>query len=524
MKKYGVAPSAHTFTTLLNAYASVQHSGIAFEPSYSPLHQKTQSRVSIIWQQAQTYLARPAEQQVETGLALPPAETPQEQEKLDARAERSRLGPVNAYAKFLARYGQWQGLLQLLDEKKDKWDITGYSTVAHGLLHSAKEQKRQTQADGKKRDGAGVTAHIGQASRRVWESAHKDLYLNQDKRGGFDPNLASACIQGMLMGAPADQRYALSLIPQVFGVAPAPSASGEAQLSPLKTLAGKGKDASIVKLRLDLPSATALLKTLNVVAPKTAAAHFASAFMMLPRIRQTADEAMIYAAATAYCNVSDVQSIMGLMDSYSQPWGLVGWKMGFWYDALTAARFAPDWHALVTVVRRMTLMPTGLEKGKKTREASKIEHNTVRDLTGKKWQEEVAHKLDARCMTIILKAALSAGGREKIGEAMRILDWAGASEVLSIQQDAVPAKSRAEVRDWSAKQKEWTTELSKEIIRATENLLEGKDEGEAGKWRALQAQAKAYRDANTARRAESGREGRSGEGRKRMGTDKLWRR
>ena len=39
---------------------------------------------------------------------------------------------------------------------------------------------------------------------------------------------------------------------------------------------------------------------------------------------------------------------------------------------------------------------------------------------------------------------------------------------------------------------EWTKELAKEIVRATENLLEGKDEGENAKYRQIQELAQTY--------------------------------
>lgn len=447
MKKFGIVPSFYTYTTLLNAYAAVPHSGATYPQLDKQAEPKVLSRVSIIWSQAQQAVQ-------DDGLEEVGAQ----------RQEQSRIGPLNAYAKVLSRYGLWQQLLDLVEAKSEKWDIVGYTTVLMGLKHAAKTAK----IEGMRKESRKVDIPLGPAARKLWDEAMHDL---PQGKGSIDNTLAVLAISSMLMGRPEDQRYAQALIPRIWNLPPPMS-----RLPPL--------DGAAPTLTIDLKTATHLIMSLNTARLTTPAAHYTRALLSLPRIRRNVDHFFIYAAATAYANASDPSGITTLLDDYSAPYE--GWKIGLVYDALTSARWANDWPSMVAFVRRLTLMPTGVEHGKMTA-FHPVSRDSKRDVTRRMWLPDITHTLDAKCMGIILKAALSGSNLRRVQDALRIIDWAGARQVMggrvsAEEIDRVPSALRytrnanADMgRQDPGRLKGWTYELAKEVVRAVDVVGQGKD-------------------------------------------------
>jgi hypothetical protein len=112
MKKRGFKPTTRTFTTLINAYAGLKHSDDTMDRRAPRTPEpRTVSRVSLIFDQAQSHLAtqvaeleRLENQNDPEELGLKTAGMVDEA-FVEGDGVDINIGPVNAYLKFLAKYG-----------------------------------------------------------------------------------------------------------------------------------------------------------------------------------------------------------------------------------------------------------------------------------------------------------------------------------------------------------------------------------------------------------------------------------
>lgn len=462
MKKTGIKASAHTYTSLLNSYAGLAHSSSPFSPAstYFIPPQNHLSRVTIIWKQAQVHLATLSS--APSGLDVPETQIP---------AEGNIFGPVNAYLKFLARYRMWEEMWSLYQETKGKgevWDRVGYTTLFQALLSLSRRQVAEAREGGDKRS----QVMVGPMARELWDDMVQTLEGKRSDEGGLDNLLAGLGVGTLLMGRPEDQRFAMSLIPALWDLTPLPSASPPDSTVESATETSDAVPPRLPNLKIDIKTATSLLHSLSTASRPTLASHYASLLLSWPRLRREADPPFLYAAATAFADTGDITAVLDLLQKHGNRPPTGGWKMGMWYDCLSAARWARiegegggkgDWEGMKSVLGWMGVIP------KTASPASEVEGDQdwkrKRASTGPITQTKV--ELDAKSMTIILKTAL---GRNKaqVVEAVQILEKAGVENILRrYQHERTGGEGRHLEKRW-----EWSKELSRDMGRALEGLGE----------------------------------------------------
>lgn len=402
-----------------------------------------------------------------TGLDIP-ADTAPHKENL--------LGPVNAYLKFLARAGMSNEMWTVYQEAKGRgevWDRVGYTTLIQALLLVARRQAADTKSGGIKQE---KKVAVGPMAREVWDDAVKYLGGKKGEEGGLDNPLAVLGVGMLMMGRPDDQRYAMGLIPAIWGLTPLPTSSAPSPIpitspndigAPSTATSEISPSSTLPRLKLDVKTATTLIQCLTSASRPTLAAHYASILLSTPYIRRRADPPFLYACTTAFADTGDPTSVLDLLNTFAPP--ATGWKLGFWYDCLTAARWARsegggggkgDWESMRSILGWMGYIKGIIQRpGEGGRKGGK-------DVTGNQWPnvgmwEMNKPELDAKGMTIVLKTALGRGKGE-ITEAMGILERAGLGGVLGKYQDKLREGERVE-KKW-----EWYEELSKEVVRATD--------------------------------------------------------
>lgn len=360
----------------------------------------------------------------------------------------------------------WNAMWKLFLEKQERgtsWDQLGYTTMFQALQGLARRQAGQPDK----------LNHVlvGPMARELWEDAVKTLEGKNADEGGLDNFLATFGVGALMHGRPEDQRFAMELIPTLWSLTPLPSVSpviDQPTTSPADS--GMETDSPAIRLpslKIDVHTATNLLRSLTTASRPTLASHYATVLLSRPRLRREADPPFLYACATAFADTGDITAVLDLLQKHAHfpPQG--GWRAGLWYDCLTAARWARlegegtgkgDWEGIKSVLGYMGILPK-----------PNIQRAEAEDWKRKPSAPHTPYTvpLDAKSMTIILKTAL---GRNKaeVTEAVKILDKAGVEVVMKIYEQAMRlGEGSANSKKW-----EWSKELCKDMGRALEGLGE----------------------------------------------------
>lgn len=518
-------PTSRTYTTLLNAYASVPHSGIvALKSTTSPPEPRTLSRVSIIFAQAQSHIkSRLALQPVsgshsdDVGLALPSGESVETQE-ID---EEINIGPTNAYLKFLARsglYGEMEKIYLSMDASGVLApDVITYTTMFHALrtAHARRAQPQGKQSEpgergiGNGANGAsgvspqadgdvGETVAIGPAARLLWDQVVRRAGQKGSPGQAFkiDNDLAILAVQCLSLGRPEDQRLAVALIPHLWSL---PQVADTTVASKTSTTISNPSTASspgpgsppspriltsnsnpslpshmstLPTLPLTLPIATSLLSTLIQAQKPTLAAHYAHVFLLHPALRRP-DRPFFSRAIRAFADTGDVAAVLSVLERRMPD----GWGREVWGDALTAARWAGDWAGAKEIWKMMTGRVPGrtveshATRGGEGSHGSKIRRPVSRVLGGNTYDPS------PKSMSLLLKVSLNKGNRD-VQTALDTFESYGVGFFFP------PIESRSEEGAGASARKEdkadvvWKKELARDVRRAGERLLEKEQDAE----------------------------------------------
>lgn len=410
MKKRGVRPNSRTFTTLLNAYAHLAHSGIsagAFTPAHPP-ERMTIDRVRIIFEQSQAHIrdemakGEPAE---DDGLARPDEDTEQPAKKV--KESEISTSPTNAYLKFLARFGMWTEMERVFLAM----DTTGplspdqvtYFTMLRTIVNIAQHNQKPV-------EGVSLPMlNAGSTGRMYWDRAVRSL-SNTDSEDyrKVDEELALVALQCLSLGGSADHRLVEQLLPRLYNL-PLP---GQPASSSDSTPASSGLPATWTDLptfKLSVHSATNILHSLKRMGHKSVTAYYTNLVLNDTRLQEGFD---LHALRIIIQNLSeghDADGALAVLDMYSPPTGKDGWPTDVWNSVLSAARWAADWETALSVFRRMVHLPIGIEVGKPPKPYTWSPPNGKPvDVRGRPWVKVPPQLADVKSIDLLLKTALAA--------------------------------------------------------------------------------------------------------------------
>jgi hypothetical protein len=483
MKKRGFKPSSRTYTTLLNAYAGLRHADDTTERrgSRTPPEPRTVSRVSIIHDQAHSYLVAQAAE-------LERLETQNDPEELglgtDAMVDNENIedetvdiniGPTNAYLKFLAKYGMMQEMEKVFSGMPTSGplspDSITYSTMFSALFD--KLSKRSTVSDVE-----GATTSKSLTASGLWNQVYRqfrdsDSSRSSDKRR-VDEDLAIIALKCLSRGDQVSQRQAMQVIDALW---PLPRPNDTRTPSQVRTQT-QTQSTPLPHLPLTTRAAT----TIMAVCPKpTDRSHYAHLFLQKPELSKSIDTPFLITAIRAFSETGDVQAVMDILKSY-QPRQPNQWPMSVWHDALTAARWSvseeqgmknqPDFEAALAIFRRMTQIPPGVEDGEITGNyVDTTPNGKPIDVLGNKWAKNGPVELDAKAMSLFLKTALSRGWRD-VQRAMAVFLHLDGTKLLDLEAAKVQRQDRDTKHGSGVSTRQWGVDLCRDVERACERLLE----------------------------------------------------
>lgn len=400
MKKRGFVPSSRTYTVMLNAYAGVAHGGIAqkaFSPA-SPPSPLTMRRVTAIYEHSQRHIRqylKYAKGETDDG-GLEAADAEDDREGFINEAQVNIM-PTNAYLKFLSRFGLWSEMQAVFLAMDPHGPLSPDQVTYATMLNTVNNIDHYRRASAGREGAASLPEiEVGPQARVLWDQAVRNLHPPAEGRK-LDEGVALAALQCFVAGRPEDKRLAESLIPRLWGLS-SPTAPTVASLSaPQQT----EKDASLPRFRLDVRSATQLMSLLGRLGRTSIAAHYTSQILErnikfdLPALR---------VAVHNLAAVHDVEAAMAVLDQYSERW-----PVDVLNAILSAARWSKDWDAALTIFRRMTHLPQGVEKGDFSGTYEwESPNGRPTDSRGRKW---VRHSVepDLQSIDLLLRAGLESG-------------------------------------------------------------------------------------------------------------------
>lgn len=465
MKKRGFQPNSRTYTTILNAYAGVRHPlDVGGSATPRSAQGKTISRVSIVYDQAQAYMAARAadcEESAgwmdpdETGLAVDavPGHSPAD----NTRLPDVNVGPTNAYLKFLAsvrRYSEMDNIFTAMPMSGPlSPDTITYTTMFSAMAESLSLKFNPAPPV----DARTATSPVALWARMCRQYLSTECEASSDSSRSFDQTVVLVALRCLVRSDQQAQRTAMHIIDSVWGL-PRPALDRNTSL---QDLPGK----TLPQLPLTIEAATTIMS----VCPKPPdRSHYASLFLGRPDLRSQADTPFFIAAIRALSETGDIQDVLDILDSH-QPRRPNQWPLSVWHDALTAARWSkkegqgmrinPDFNAALAVFRRMTQMPHGIEDGQISDDGARFRPNDQQG--GKDGVRPNLIAPDAKAFSLLLKIALGRGWRE-VEQAINVIDHcAGIATEFVTTGPSGKTGSRA-----------WDQELAKDTVRACERMLE----------------------------------------------------
>lgn len=399
MKKRGVTPSSRTYTVMLNAFAGVAHGGVAqknFTPQTPPTS-LTLRRVTAIYEHSQRhvqkYLKYANGEGSESGL-----EAADDREGFVNEAQVNIM-PTNAYLKFLSRYGLWKEMQAVFLAMDPHGPLSPDQVTYATMLNTINNIDHYRRASAGREGAVDLPAiEAGSQARLLWDQAVRNLHPASAGRK-LDEGVALAALQCFVAGRPEDKRLAETLIPRLWGFSE-PNAPTVASLTGSQA-AEKEKDTSLPRLRLDVRSATQLMSLLGRLGRTSISAHYTSQILErdikfdLPSLR---------VAIHNLAAVHDVEAAMAVLDQYSECW-----PVDVLNAILSAARWSKDWDAALTVYRRLTQLPQGVENGDyKGRYEWESPNGRPTDSRGRRWIKSGIEP-DLQSIDLLVRAGLESG-------------------------------------------------------------------------------------------------------------------
>jgi len=474
MKKRGFKPSARTYTTLLNAYAGLRHSGDTTERRGPRTPEpRTVSRVNIIFDQAQSHLAA----QVAELERLESQNDPEElglgtdgmvdDNFVEGEGVDINIGPINAYLKFLAKFGMFQEMEKTFTAMPTSGplspDSITFSTMFSGLFDKLSKKSHSTEES---------TPVKGLTATTLWNQVYRQFResdTRQSDKRKIDEDLALIALKCLSRSDPISQRQVMEVIDALWPLPRPNDTRTPAQIR----LMPQTQRASLPHLPLTIRAAT----TIMAVSPKpTDRSHYAHLFLQKPELQKSIDTPFLIIAIRAFSETGDIQPVLDILDSY-QPRQPNQWPVAVWHDALTAARWSvseeqgmknqPDFEAALTILRRMSHLPPGVEDGDiQGSYTGESPNGKPVDVMGVKWAKAAPVEVDAKAMSLFLKTALSRGWRD-IQRAMVVFQYLDGTKLLDIE-----GARRVSDREAQAGGRQWGVDLCRDVERACERILE----------------------------------------------------
>ncbi|WVF70518.1 hypothetical protein IAT40_005308 [Kwoniella sp. CBS 6097] len=537
MKKRGISPTSRTYSAMINAYAGASRSLEALDRSASPrqIEDRTVSRVTILFEQFQKHLkdkvtshqssALDPELDDELGLSFSSkkeGELLEEAEGVDKRKESMEnddevdVAPINAYLKFLGRnnlFDEMQKIFISMDtEGPLSPDTVTYTTMFASLYHTHINQLRSLGQTGKSTRTdmmSQLDSSIGPTARGIWDRCVRQFEkLHSDKSRRIDNELLIHVLRCLLRGRPEDQRFALNLIHQLWSLPPPgqsnfgspsptslPTSSETPQLSPDSAISAASKSKltstssqarGLPKLEPNLESATALIQALYALNKPNLGTHYTTLLLSNPKVSFAADVRFLQSAMNVYASTGDVSGLMNLLDSFQISSGRQGWDVKAWRAAITGARWAGDFEAALSILRRAVHLPTGVEDDDPQTKTSNTQpykwvtpNGRSEDMRGVRWVRPQPTPVDAGMLSNLLKTAMQKSNKE-VKMALNIFEYLGGEkkivvfpptgEPLSALDPVEVTENREDMNDLERDEMGRVMDLVKTIERATERL------------------------------------------------------
>ncbi|TYJ56356.1 hypothetical protein B9479_002904 [Cryptococcus floricola] len=506
MKKRNIVPTSRTYSAVLNAYSGISHSGQEPEFSFATPSDRTLSRVTIIYEQSQVYIkglaARlkqaSASSEDDLGVSLPGVALKEASKRkpLPNQAEIEEevdLAPTNAYLKFLGRHGMWSEMqrvfLSLDTEGPLAADTTTYTIMFTTLyhVHRSLERAPNDQAQALK---------IGPAARGIWDQCIRQFgKIGRDPSRQIDNVLFAQYLRCLMRGRPEDHRQAISVAEQIWDLpSPGHAAPASASSTTLSKPSITPTVASLPKLSVDVRSATALISALHTARHPTLASHYSHLILANEKLEPDFDLEFLKIAILALSTTGDIQAVLGVLDMYQPPGaGKNGWSRDTWRAAITAARWAGDYSAALSIFQRATHLSNGvghvrMDPSDKVPKVTSYIWSTPngkgKDARGMTWIKPEKMDADAQFLGLLFKTALQKSNKEvasaldiffHLGGEGAFLVWPyteGSGEPLllrTLSLRGVTASARKALVD--------RVELARDVERAAERIGEEANEG-----------------------------------------------
>lgn len=448
MKKRGVRPTSRTFTTLLNAYAGLAHSGIEagqFTPSHPP-ELRTIDRVRVVYEQSQAHIrAEMAKGEPDDdGLGATGKSG-------NVRENQINVLPTNAYLKFLARFGMWDEMERVflaMDvagplAPDQRTYFTMLKTIANITVYNSHALE----------DSILPTINVGSATRGYWDRAVRQLSpkpgrKNLDDSRKIDEALVLAALQCFSLGGPADHKIVEQLIPRLYRLpVPGQPASSGNTISTASDLPDAW--AYLPSFPLSVATATTLMSVLKRMDRKSLTSHYTHILLEDKRLQKDFDLPALRAAVHNLADAGDADAAIAVLDMYQPPSGKDGWPLDVWHAVLSAARWSTDWEVALSMFRRMVHLPNGIELGEHGTPYNWTPPNGNKlDIRGRPWIASRPMPADVRSIDLLLKTALAAqrnSGIKPLRQAVTIFEHF-ATDTWTVTSNIVDSRGR-HVRD-----------------------------------------------------------------------------
>jgi hypothetical protein len=480
MKKRGFKPTTRTFTTLINAYAGLKHSDDTMDRRAPRTPEpRTVSRVSLIFDQAQLHLAtqvaeleRLENQNDPEELGLKTAGMVDEA-FVEGDGVDINIGPVNAYLKFLAKYGMMGEMEKVFTAMPTSGPLSPDS-ITFSTMFSGLYDKLSKKPDPRDTNDGQVTMTKGLTASSLWNQAYRQFRDAESSRSSdkrkIDEELALIALKCLSRSDYKSQQQTMQIIDALW---PLPRPNDKRTPSQIRLAP---PTHSIPHLPLTIRAAT----TIMAVCPKpTDRSHYAHLFLLRPELQKHIDTPFLITAIRAFSETGDSPAVLEILQSY-QPRKPNHWPPAVWHDSLTAARWSvsveqgmktlPNFEAALKIMRMMAHLPPGVEDGKITGPYIAAPPNGKPvDAMGVKWIKSEPVEVDAKPMSIFLKTALSRGYSE-IQRAINVFNHLDGTKLLDLEGARRVADKDVDASDRKGRQ--WGLDLCRDVERACERLLE----------------------------------------------------